>query len=752
MYNPEISILKSWEEVVKLRRYVEANDFPFLIIDTETDNKNEKLANLYGVSICFNDSEGFYIPIRKLGGESWWSSQEEQRIAAWVYYLCQNKKVIGWNIIYDVLVLERNWGFDIAPYIYADGILMKHCVDEERPFGLKDTAVKYLGPWADKAQKAMYENIEKNGGKTTKEQMDMYKADTDVLGEYAVYDVLITQKLYVLFQQKLDEENLNDLFYKDEVMPLYKEITIPMKRHGFPVDIPYFTELDEQINQDINNLIFAIKEEIKDDVFEFEQQMLDKDYPAKVGGTFPKMVAEIINFELPKNKTGGVTLSKTSLDKLVEPSNEEHRNFLAWLKGTEELNKELVIKAQRHWFFKDNPEETTVFNLRSNNHLKWLFFDKLGLEPLSRTEKGEPQTDDDFLDSVREEFTWIANLSDFKKLMKLKSTYIEGILERQIDGVIYTSMLQFGTTSGRYSSTNPNLQNLPATKDKDSGLSEVVLKYVNSIRKGFIAPPGYVLVDADQSALEPRCFASVSGDANLQKIFFNNEDMYGSIAIRQFNVPELSPFKSDPNFVGKVRPELRKQVKTYSLAVAYGAGAGRIAGLLGITREDAQKLIDDYLDAYPGLKNYIQSCHESAKKNGYVRTLFGRMRHLPRVKHLYNVYGDSLQDWRYVKKTNTKREQYEMKNGLNNATNMPIQGLAAHVMNRSMIQIARRMKQQGINGYVALQIHDQVVVIVQKEQAEETKAIVQDCLENTIKIAVPLIAEPAIALNMKDSH
>lgn len=746
-------IINSFEEFKQLQAYVKDNSFEFVFVDVETDSKIEKLAKLYGVGVCFNDEEAFYIPIRKKDTTKWWTEEQEKEIADWLYEVCSQKKLINHNIIYDVLVIQNNWGYDLTPFIYSDTILQKHALEEEKPFGLKEIAEKYLGSWAVKARDTLYENIKQNGGRTTKEHMEMFKADTDILGVYCCFDVLITCKLFHIFEKRIQAEGLADLFYKDEVMPLYREVTIPMKQNGFPIDVEHFKNLNFTITEELNNLEKEIQEDIKDEIKEYIDSCLEEEYPIKRGGSFPKFYAKQIGFELPKNKDGNVTLAKKELLKLPTPTLELHKNFMNWLGGAEiELCKESIKQLRHAQWFLDNSEEKYIFNLASNNDLKWLFFEKLCETPLSYTETEQPQVDDGFLDSIKDNYEWVHKLVDLKKLNKLKGTYIEGILERHIDGVIYTSMLQFGTTSNRYSSTNPNLQNLPSVKEDDSGLSERVLKYANQIRAGFVAPKGYKIVDADQSALEPRCFASVSGDKNLQNIFFSGEDMYSSIAIRSFGVTDSSPFKKDKNYLGVLHPELRKLVKTYCLAVAYGAGAGRIAQVTGKTKEQAQELINDYLTAYPGLKRYIDSCHLDAKLKGYVKTKFGRIRHLPRIKELYGRHGNNLLDWKYTRKYNLEEIKYEFKNGLNNSTNMPIQGLAAHIMNRSAIAIARQFKQHNINGYLALQIHDQLIAIIKEEDCDKGKLIIQDRMENTIKIEVPLIAEPKIADNLKDSH
>jgi DNA polymerase-1 len=403
-------------------------------------------------------------------------------------------------------------------------------------------------------------------------------------------------------------------------------------------------------------------------------------------------------------------------------------------------------------FFNKYPDQRYVFNLRSKDNLKHLLFEILEETPLSKTETGEPQADDDFLASIANKYDWVIKLQDLNKLEKIRGTYIDGILDREESGYIYTSLLQFGTTSGRYASRNPNLQNLPRPKEDDSGLSELVLTYTNAIRKGFIAPEGYVFIDADYSALEPRCFAHMSGDKNLQLIFHNGEDMYSAIAKRVFKLENVGTYKKDPNFLGKLYPEKRQIIKALALAVTYGAEAFRIGELLGVHRNEAQQLIDDYLNTYPGLKSYIKNCHKEAVTDGKVRTIFGRIRHLPTAMELHGEFGPEIVDAKWAKIRGLGDERREYKNKLNNSTNFKIQGLAAHIVNRAMIRIARQFKHHGIDGWVTLQVHDQIIAAVKAEQSDQAKKIVQECMEKVADLSVPLIAEPKIAYNLKDSH
>lgn len=734
----EHHIIKSIDDFKKLQEYVASNDYSYVAFDTETDGVVEKTAKLYGLGLCFDENEAFYIPIRNKDTTQYWTEEQEEYIKDWVYDVLSTRKAIGHNVIYDILILLYNWNINVTEFIYSDTILQKHIIDEEKPHGLKETSVKYLGAWADKAQDKLHENIRANGGKTTKNQMEMFKADLEVLGEYCAYDTILTMKLFNLFEPRIKQENLYDLFYIDEIMPLYKEVTIPMKIHGFPIDVEYFKDLNFNISKEIETLEANIQKDIEPLTKDYVLRVLNDKYPENSAGSFPKYVAQLIGFSLPE-KNGKVTLAKKEVDKIEYPQLEKHRNFLSWLKGEEELNKEVSYSTQKYWHQIDHDDTNYIFNLKSNNHLKWLFFDKLHEKPLSKTDGGEPQVDEDFLESVKDKHAWVKTFLDYKKLIKLKTTYIEGILEQQIDGIIYANMLQFGTDSGRYSSRNPNLQNLPRLKEDDSGLSELVLTYVNSIKKGFIAGKGKLIVNADYSQLEPRAFAEASGDYLLQKSFIDKQDLYGAVA------KSIWGLDCEPNEVKKKYPEYRQQAKAIALAIVYGSEENRVAELLKVTYQEAEKIIKDYLDAYPGLKNYMKSCDEQVCKYGYVKTKFGRIRHLPEAKRIYQEFGLRLLDRKWANKNGLSEIRYKFKNMLNLAKNFPIQGVAAHVVNRSMIATVRKFKEYNIVGSIVTMVHDEVCCVVKKEDAEKAKQILKDCMQNTVKLSVPLIAEPIIA-------
>lgn len=765
--NFETFIIWDWELFARLTKYAEAVGKGFVAFDVETNGGPEKKAELWGLGLAFTSKKAFYIPWKKPDGSNFWSDLEEAQIKDWLRDSLAQRKVIGHNLVYDALVVENNLNIKIDDFIYADTILMRHSLNEEGPFALKEVAVEVLGDWADLAQEKLKEEVLAAGGKWTVGQKDMYLASTQTLGEYCCWDVILTMLLFEEFDAKIKAEGLEDLFYKDEVMPLYKEVTINMKRHGFPIDIDYYKKLKSDIQSELKTIENDIMKAIAKDIKPFEAELLNDEFPIKNSGNFPKAFAEVLGVPLPVTKDGKITLAKKALDKQREAT-PIFSGFYDWLKNGGDIKNALpktidatvlyassgnpIRAAQEKLFFAKYPDKKYIFNLKSNDHLAKLICDAWGYQPLERTEKeNKPKINENFLETLKGKKE-IDMLLDYKKLNKLLSTYVEGILERQIDGVIYTNMLQFGTTSGRYSSRDPNLQNQPRIKDaQDSGLSPLVLKYVNAIRKGFVAGPGRKVVNADYSSLEPVCFAHVSGDEKLRDVFRNGEDLYSRVAIETFNLTGVSAKKSDPNYLKNVFPEKRQTAKVIALAIPYGAEAARISEELGVSYNEAADIIENYLSGFPDLKKYMNRCNYSAKTLGMVKTQFGRIRHLKEARSIYTLYGDNVLDYKWAKRQGIEDIRRKFKNCLNNSKNFPIQGLAAHIVNRAMIALAREFKKHNIDGWIALQVHDEVTAIVREDQAELASKLMKDCMENTTKINVPLIAEPLIADNWGDA-
>jgi DNA polymerase I-like protein with 3'-5' exonuclease and polymerase domains len=766
--NAQLNIIDTSEKLNKFMQWLKNYKPEYLVLDCETDGLFEKTANLYGIGLCFSEKNAFYIVMRDKFAKEIWQEKEKDFIKWQLIKLAQESKVIGHNIIYDILVIKNNLEIDLTEYVYCDTILLAHTLNEEGPFGLKDLAVKELGDWANKAQQALFDNIKLNGGKITKDCLEMFKADTAVLAEYCMWDVLLTLKLFKQLEPKLKDENLEELFYVREVMPLYKLVTIPMKDNGFPVDVEFYKNLKNEISEKIIELEDNIVTVIEPLVSNFCNDILDDEVPISNSGSYPKKLAEKLGAPIPlaqkKDKATGIstftpTLSKAAVEKQKQQT-PQFATFYDWILGNisiaqavasgiplstfQDVQKEMYLerKGGRH-----------VFNLRSNDHLSYLLFTSLKYKPLETTPTGKPKINGEYFDTIKADNPIISKIIDYKKLNKLLSTYVEGILERQYNGKIYTDMLQFGTTSGRYSSSNPNLQNQPRIKDEDAGLSPLVLHYTNKIRHGFVAPEGYKIVNADYSSLEPVCFAHMSDEEKLRDIFRTGKDLYSQVAIDVNKLEkEYSADKKAPNFLKKHKPELRQLWKVPTLGIVYGMEESRLMEAIGCTYQQAREIINGYLNTYPNLKKYMFNCNYEAKNKGYVKSQFGRIRHLPECKAIHELYGDKILDYKWASGNNPDRMNLtdirrKYKNYLNNAKNFKIQSIAASIVNMAMIATAKAFDKHNIDGYIGLQVHDEITCIVAEEHAELAKKLLKEAMETTTIISVPLVAEPLIADN-----
>jgi DNA polymerase-1 len=417
------------------------------------------------------------------------------------------------------------------------------------------------------------------------------------------------------------------------------------------------------------------------------------------------------------------------------------------------LDKEVVTKLSLKLWKQDNDGQ--FFNIQSKDQLGEIAFGVLGIKPLSTTKTGKPQFDDDTVQSIAGKYEWAKNLRIYNRLLKIKSTYMDRFLDNQEDGRYYFYYKQHGTVSGRYGS---DAQQLPRPKEEGDD-EPIVIEYNNLIRAFFIPDEHNIFVDCDYESLEPHTFAHVSGDEGLKDIFRNNWDFYSTIAIKTEGLTQYSPDKKAPNFLRKLEPKLRNKAKAYALGIPYGMGAYALGMNLGIATKEAKKLVDGYLNGFPELKTWMERSKKQAKEKGYVSTQVGRIRHLPKVKSIYDKIGDDLLDWNIKKEMERQYGVDQIKNlsrdyinGLNNSCNVQIQGLAASIVNRAALAINRKFIELGIRGWVCAQIHDQLVIEVEQARSEEAARIVQDLMENTTKLSIDLKAPPALAHNLRDGH
>lgn len=664
--------------------------------DTETTGLNTRHDTVIGFGAS-NGTDSFYIALHAYtNGQLMPLGIDPGPVLAKLL----TKKLVFWNASFDIRITKQSLGVDLLPALHADGMLLKHTVDEEYPFGLKEVASKLWGTDVTKEKEEMQASIKANGG-TAKQY---YKADVSLLGKYCIQDCLLTMRCFDYYNRRLLLNGLQAFYYTEEVLPLYREVVIPMEERGVHVDLPLLEQSKAEIAVDIANLETQIQQAIAPllpDVF--TPWLLNKDYPVKTAtGKQPKW-------------------AKDGLSQLE-----------AW---------------QR-----DNPTGY-MFNLQSKFHLKKLFFDTLREQPLSRTPTGMPQVDDDFIQHVAPKYPWAALLSDYNKLKKIEGTYVLRLLEEQENGIFYPEWKAHGTVSGRLSG---DMQQLPRPIEHGS---EIVKKHNNRIRRFIIAQPGHQLCSADYEQLEPTIFSHCSGDSALQTIFNAGTDFYSEVAIRTEGLAHLySSNKAASNYLGKADKAKRQQAKAYALGIAYGMSGYKLQFEIGVSQAEADQLVANYLDAFPGLAAWMESSRHQAITSGFVRTQSGRIRHLPEAKRLHAKYGPALDNaldtWKAYNASpeygEIKQARKRYQNQLNNAINFQVQGLAASIVNRAAIRLARELKTARLEAAIIGQIHDELLLTVPVHEIDTVSKLVKTVMETILPLSVPLRTEPQFGACFKD--
>lgn len=607
-------------------------------------------------------------------------------------------KLITFNGSFDFSFLLNQYGVDLVPSMHCDVLLLKHACDENFPLDLKGIAANVFGLDATNEQQELKASIKANGGNAN----EFYKADLQILAKYCVQDCLLTYRLFEHYSPKLTSNALDAFFYQDETMPLYKEVVIPMQRQGILVDMDALDIALVNITKDLSDLEAQIYQAISPELNLFKSSFLDKEFPL--------------------------------LTKTGKPSR--------WT---------LKYASQEEAWNANNPG-VQMFNIASKHHLKRLFFDIMDLEPLSTTETGQPQVDEEFLSSRVNHQPWVQLLINWNKLSKIKGTYLQRFADECEDGIFYPQYKMHGTVSGRLSG---DFQQLPRPLKGDG----VVAKHTSVIRSLFVPRPGNMLISADYNSLEPTIFAHASGDKKLQAIFNNNQDFYSAVAIMTEGRTEFSSDKSSPDYLGILDPDLRQKAKAYALGLAYGMTDYKLQFEIGVPQSDAAKLVKKYFDAFPDLKAWMDNSQLDACFLGKVRTQTGRVRHLGQAEALYAKYGidlkDSLAIWSRFHATpslykQAKEDRKTFINLLNNAINFQVQGMAASVMNRASIALVRQIQAKGLQAAIIGQIHDQLLLEVSLEDVAQVAKLTKEIMENTTKLSVPLKTVPVIGKNFQE--
>lgn len=724
-----------------------------LELDYESTGVQVRKDQVIGFAIT-TDTEGFYVVHQMWDGNKLVIVIPKE-VCISILQRLKGKKLGFWNASFDVRLGYYYFGVNLLDELHADGMLALHTIMEEgvpfshRPFALKTAAAHFLGEDATNEQAEMKTSIKANGGGPT----EFYKADYEKMGLYAIQDGKLTAILKKRFLKQIEEEGLGELFFIDEVMPLYREVLIPMEMCGLPVHVEGLEDGLKSVEAARQTLESQIQAAIKPLLAEFEEWFLNKDYPPKRTGPFAQAAVDFFAPDsMPRTDSGAYSLTTKNIANLSqyaintgssrEASGQMAAGYLQdWLSEEFLLRPEEVIQIQRRMH-----GTTPMFNLLSKFHLKRLFFDKLQEKPLSKTETGLPQCDEQFLDSVAHKYEWVPWLIEYNKLTKIKSAYVERLLEEHEDGTWYPSFSLHRTISGRLGS---DAQQFPRPLEEGQA-SELVREHNNKIRHYFKAKPGYCFTGADQESLEPKCFAHASTDEKLREIFRKGHCFYSTVAIDVEGYTQYSADKSAPNFLGKLNKAARQDAKPYSLGFPYGYSAYKLHMETGRPKEECDRKYRNYFTAYNHLYNWMQETHAECYTKGYVFVETGRKRRFPQAVKIYQKYGEAILDdlklWKQYHTepgvyTEAKKARRVFKNLINNSVNVKIQGLAASIINRACIKIARKLKAESMMTKICLQVHDEVCLYGPISESKRAAEIMQEIMENNYTISVPLKAE-----------
>jgi DNA polymerase-1 len=351
------------------------------------------------------------------------------------------------------------------------------------------------------------------------------------------------------------------------------------------------------------------------------------------------------------------------------------------------------------------------FNLGSPKQIQAILFDKLGLPVISKTPKGQPSTAESVLQELAAEYALPELILEYRSLSKLKSTYTDKLPEmiNRITGRVHTSYHQAVAATGRLSSSDPNLQNIPIRTEEG-----------RRIRQAFVAPAEHVIFAADYSQIELRIMAHLSGDKGLLTAFESGEDIHRATAAEVFGVAR-----------DKVSADQRRSAKAINFGLIYGMSAFGLARQLGIGRHLAQEYIDLYFSRYPGVKEFMEQTRESARKLRYVETVFGRRLYVPDIKA-----------------SNMQRRQYAERT----AINAPMQGTAADIIKIAMIRVQDWLQESKVPAQMIMQVHDELVFEVAESSLDEVQARALELMSSAAELRVPLVVDSGVGKNWDEAH
>lgn len=705
---PQLTVIDTPQGIEELTEYVK--QFEYVAYDCETTGLTQS-HEVIGLSVCCEEGRAYYVILRLFTPSDGSLSAVggcEEPIQDLLQVLL-TKQVICHNSIFDCMMAESYFGVRLIDALHTDTMIMAHLLNENRRIGLKELGKELFGEDAATEQKEMKESVLANGGSLTKDNYEMWKCDPYILGKYGAKDAWLTYKLFLTLVPELYDQGLDKFFYEDESMPLLKGPTYELNTTGCMVDQPALLSLKKTLEAEIA--------EARDFIYQEIGSLIKDKYP----GTNKKNTFNIGSSQ----QLSWLCFGALGLE------------FGTLTKEGKTVCRALGLKIPYHASAKRDFIATCERTKGNMYEPEGIVNGKKKRAKLVKDPWAYIAADKESLKKHAHKYKWIEKYLDYQKKTKLLTTYVDGLRARLQYGVMRPSFLQHGTTSGRYSSRNPNFQNLP----RDD-------KRVKSV---IVARPGKSLVGADYSQLEPRVFAYYSQDQRLMEVFSGSNtnngrignsgdktDFYSVIGMAVYGKYDCTPHKDGENAFGVKYKRLRDLSKVIALASTYGATSFKLSSTTGKTAAETQADIDEYFERFPGVRQMMLDAHALVKKQGWVENLYGRKRRIPEAKRIpKGLAHDEL--------------PYEGRKMLNLAVNHRIQSTGASIVNRAAIALYNNLKTAGINAKFVVQVHDSLVIECDAQDAENVSLLMQDAMENTIQLpGVPLEAIPKIGTSLAD--
>ncbi|MDR8390165.1 DNA polymerase I [Aliifodinibius sp. S!AR15-10] len=492
--------------------------------------------------------------------------------------------------------------------------------------------------------------------------------------EGPAFDTMIAAYL-IDASQKLKMDALAKKYLKYETIPIEELIGKGRKQKS----------MDELPSEKIK--VYACEDaDITWQLHKVLKEILERDELEEIAETLEFPLMEV----LAKMEMYGIRLDVEMLNEFSETLRQD----------LQDLEQQVFEKAEME------------FNINSPQQLGEVLFDKMGLPAGKKTKTGQYSTSESVLSKLEAEYEMPGLILEYRALSKLRSTYVDALpkLINEETGRIHTDFNQHVAATGRLSSSNPNLQNIP-----------IRTKRGREIRKAFIADKGFKLLSADYSQVELRVIASISEDENMIEAFKNNEDIHARTAKEVFDLESLD----------NVTGNQRRKAKEVNFGIPYGVSSYGLANRLGIENSEGKEMIDQYFERFPGILRYINETKQFAKENGYVKTLLGRRRYIPDINA-----------------SNWNRRSFAERT----AINTPIQGTAADIIKLAMINIQEYLEENDLKTRMLLQVHDELIFEVPEEEQETVPAKLKELMETAYELAVPLKVDMGLADNWLDAH